>query len=129
MADDDLTVVVADGSTRTLRSKDVGGGKQAQVIFVGTMLPTVTGKETIAAVGTGADSTLTAPAGSTHALLTVDAGGGGIRYWEDGTSPSPTAGLYVPPGGAAELTNLANVRMRATTGTVAVNVSYRKYGA
>jgi hypothetical protein len=85
------------------------------------------GNQTIS-VGTGADSTLTVPGGATHALLTVDTGGGNIRYWEDGSSPSTTAGLLVTAGGAAELTNLANVKMRATTGTVAVNVSYRKYG-
>jgi hypothetical protein len=42
-------------------------------------------------------------------------------------SPSTTAGLLVEAGKAVEFTNLANVKMRATTGTVAVNVSYRKY--
>jgi hypothetical protein len=92
-----------------------------------TQIPIVTNKETIS-VGTGSDSTLAPTGGATHGLMTVDPGGGGIRYWEDGASPSSTVGLYVAPGGAAELTNLANVRMRSTTGTVAVNISYRKYG-
>jgi len=127
MADNDLTVVAADGTTKTLRSKDVGSGVQVQVIEVATMIPTVVaGNETLA-VGTGSDTALTVPSGATHALVTVDDDGGGIRYWEDGTSPTSSEGLLIPAGGAAELTNLADVLMRATTGTVAVNVSYRKY--
>jgi len=89
----------------------------------------VAGNQTIS-VATGADSTLTPPAGATHALITADSGGGGIRYWEDGSSPTTTTGLYIPPGGAAEVAgaaNLTNFRARATSGTVAINVSYRKY--
>lgn len=127
MADNDLTVVAADGTTKTLRSKDVGAGVQVQVVEVATMIPTpVVGSETIA-VGTAVDAVLTVPVGATHALLTVDTGGGDVRYWEDGTSPSSAAGLLIPAGGVAELTNLANVKMRSTVGNVNVNVAYRKY--
>jgi hypothetical protein len=122
---------VADNYSRqgeTFRALELESVK-LPTVFVSTMLPTVlTGNQTIS-VATGSDSTLTVPSGATHALLTVDTGGGNIRYWEDGSSPSTTAGLLVPAGAAAELTNLGDVKMRATTGTVAVNVSYRKYGS
>jgi len=110
-----------------MRAKELASNIFAQVVAVLTTPPTVlAGNQTLSVV-TGSDSTLTVPTGATHALMTVDTGGGDIRYWEDGSSPSTTAGLLVPAGGAAELTNLANVKMRATTGTAAVNVSYRKY--
>jgi hypothetical protein len=94
---------------------------------VASKVPTVlTGNQTLS-VGTGSDTNLTVPSGATHALMTVDTGGGNIRFWEDGSSPSATAGLLVEAGNAVEFTNLANLKMRATTGTVAVKVSYRKY--
>jgi hypothetical protein len=118
---------VSPGSGASLRTKELAAGVHAQVVALLTMIPTIlTGNQTLS-VATGADTTLTVPTGATHALMTVDTGGGDIRYWEDGSSPSASAGLLVPAGGAAELTNLGNVKLRATTGTVAINVSYRKY--
>lgn len=115
------------GAGASARSKNPTGTLHIPVVYVSTTPATiVTGNQTIS-VGTAADSSLTVPAGATHALITVDAGGGDLRYWEDGSSPSTTQGLLVQAGGAAELTNLSLVRMRATTGTAAVNVSYRRY--
>ena len=123
---DDVAVTAGAGPVK-MRAKELASNIFAQVVAVLTTPPTVlAGNQTLSVV-TGSDSTLTVPTGATHALMTVDTGGGDIRYWEDGSSPSTTAGLLVPAGGAAELTNLANVKMRATTGTAAVNVSYRKY--
>lgn len=119
---------VTPGSGATMRTKELSAGVHAQVIAALTMVPTVlAGNQTLSVV-TGSDTTLTVPTGATHALVTVDTGGGDLRYWEDGSSPSSSAGLLVPAGGAAELTNLANVKMRSTVGTVSINVSYRKYG-
>ena len=111
----------------TFRAPAFGGSIKFPANVVVTMVPTIlSGNQTIS-VTTASDSTLSVPTGATHALATVDTGGGDMRYWEDGSSPSTSAGLLVPAGGAAELTNLASVKMRSTTGTVAVNVSYRKY--
>lgn len=114
------------GSGASARSKNPSGTLHVPVVYVATTPPTiVTGNQSIS-VTTG--SSLTVPSGATHALMTVDPDAGGIRYWEDTNTPSSGAvGLYVSAGGAAELTNLAGVRLRATTGTVLVNVSYRRY--
>jgi len=123
---DDVAITPGTGAAK-MRAKELSSNIFAQVVAVLTTPPTVlTGNQTIS-LATGSDTSLTVPTGATHALMTVDTGGGDIRYWEDGTSPSTSAGLLVPAGGAAELTNLASVKMRATTGTVAVNISYRKY--
>ena len=122
---DNLTV----GGNRVVRADDIGSGVERLLQFLGavTATPTVlTGQQTLS-VATGADTSLTVPTNATHALVTVDKGGGDIRYWENGVSPSTTAGLLIQAGDAAELTNLAGIRMRSTTGTVAVNVSYRRY--
>jgi hypothetical protein len=117
---------VTPGTGITLRTKDLSG-KHLQVLFAASMIPTVVAGNQTLSVGTGSDTTLTVPSGATHALITVDSGGGNIRFWEDGTSPSTTNGLLISAGSAAELTNLSNIKMRATTGTVAVNISYRRY--
>lgn len=118
---------VTPGTGATMRTKELSAGIHAQVVGVLTMIPTiVSGNETLT-IGTSSDTTMSVPAGATHALATIDTGGGDMRYWEDGSSPSATAGLLVPAGGAAELTNLASVKMRGSAAGVKVNVSYRKY--
>lgn len=124
---DNLTVA----GTRVVRAKDIGAASERLLQFLGavTAPPTVLAGNQTLSVGTAADVLLTVPVGATHALLTVDTGGGDIRYWEDGSSPSATAGLLIPAGAAAELTNLATIKMRSTTGTVVTNVSYRRYDA
>ena len=110
----------------TFRAPEINS-KKFPANFVVTMIPTiVSGNQTLSVV-TGSNTTLTVPSNATHALVTVDTGGGDIRYWEDGSSPSSGTGLLITAGGAAELTNLSGIRMRSTTGTVAVNVSYRRY--
>lgn len=122
---DDLTVTA--GTGRTVRAKEING-KLIQYLGAITAIPTpVTGNQTITTVGTASDTTLTVPSGATHALVCVNPGGGDIRFWEDGTSPSSTAGLLIQAGETAELTNLSGVKMRSTTGTVTINVAYRRY--
>lgn len=116
-----------EGSGPKGRAKEVKASPRILIpySFVATGPPRVVGKEIID-VTTG--STLTVPPGATHALVTVDAGGGDIRYWEDGTVPADIdEGLFLPGGAIAELQNLDDIAMRATTGTVRVNVSYRAY--
>ena len=118
---------VTPGSGATMRTWELSTGIHAQATGVITMKPTVLSGNQTLTLSTGSDTSLTVPTGATHALLTVDTGGGDARYWEDGSSPSASAGLLVPAGGAAELTTLASVKLRSTSGSVAVNVSYRKY--
>ena len=118
---------MADDYTRqgeTFRAKELAGVK-FPANHVVTMIPTILSGNQTASVTTA--SPLSVPAGATHALMTVDTGGGDIRYWEDGTTPTTSAGLLVPAGGAAELTNLASVKLISTSGTTVVNISYRKY--
>lgn len=123
---DDMSVSL--GSGATVRAKEING-KKIQYVGAITAIPTpLTGNQTLSVV-TSADSTLTVPTNATHALICVDPSGGNIRFWEDGTSPSTTAGLLIQAGETAEVVNLANVKLRSTTGTVTVNVAYRRYDA
>ena len=71
------------------------------------------------------------PGSATHALLAVSPHAAhGIRFREDATNPTATAGLWVA-GGAVELTNLSAVRVIGTDGTTgqttAASISYRHY--
>ena len=108
----------------TFRAPELAS-KKIPANMVITMIPTIVSGNLTYSVTTS--SPITVPSGATHALLTVDIGGGDIRYWEDGSTPTTSAGLLVPAGGAAELTNLSNVRLISTAGTTAVNISFRKY--
>ena len=104
------------------------GSSSAFVLRVGAMsaIPVVTGTQVGVGVTT-AQALPSIPANSTHALMTVDTGGGNIRFREDASNPTTSNGLLVQAGSAVELTNLADVRIIATTGTVNVNISYRRY--
>jgi hypothetical protein len=114
------------GTGGTARSRKVGS-IDIPMVEVDTAIPTVlSGFQNI---GVTTAQALTVPTGATHALLTVDTGGGNIRFREDGTNPTTSIGLLVQAGAAVELTNLANIRIVSTTGTTTVNVSYRKYDA
>ena len=118
---------MADDYTRqgeTFRAPELAT-KKFPANMVVTMAPIILTGNQSAAITTA--SGLTVPSGATHALMTVDTGGGDIRYWEDGSTPTTASGLLVPAGGAAELTNLANVKVVSTSGTAPINVSYRKY--
>lgn len=129
MADDALTVIAADSSTKTLRSRDVGSGIQAQKVDVGPWMPTVVaGAQYSLDVTTGAVVTLSVPGGATHALLTVE--DADVRFTEDGSSPSTGAtgsGLVLPAGFIGELALPAALKFIAITATAELNVTYRKY--
>jgi hypothetical protein len=125
---DNLTLRDGNGQPFTLRTKDLSGaGLHAYFSMVVTAIPTPVGTAQTVALSTTVDTTLVVPAGGTHAQLTVDSGAGDMRYWENGTSPSATAGWDVPSGNAAELTNLANVKMRSTSGAPNVQYACRRY--
>lgn len=83
----------------TFRAPEFAGKKIPANVVVTMTTTVLAGNQTLSVV-TGSDTTLTVPSGATRALMTVDGGGGDIRYWEDGTSPSTSAGLLIPAGGA-----------------------------
>jgi hypothetical protein len=119
---------VTEGSGRRVRALELPGGAGGTVLvqYVGlvTAVPTVVGVDTMDVTGS---TTLTVPSGATHALACVDVGGGDIRFWEDGSVPSATEGLLIQAGETAELTNLSDITMFPSAGTVTVNISYRRY--
>ena len=89
--------------------------------------PTLLGNQTLS-VSTAAVS-LTVPVGATYALLTVE--GGDVRYWENGTAPTSTAGLLAVNGNAVVLEgNLSThkfILASGSAGPASLNISYRKY--
>lgn len=136
---DNKTTRDANGNTYTLRLVNLAGlpGGSGPDLYgllvpVVTMVPTVLTSGHTLAVGTTAVSlssiTGGIPSGATHALMSVPAGGGNITYTEDGaTTPTSTIGILVPAGDVAELTNLANIQLIASAGTIAVYFSFRHY--
>lgn len=74
------------------------------------------------------------PAGATHAFVTIESGGGSLRWRSDGASPTATpstnanAGLAAPAGSAVEiaLADLTQVKVVSTTGTATIVVEYAK---
>lgn len=129
MADNQLSVVIADGSTKNLRDRDTGSGRQAQMVDVGPWLPTVvSGAQYSLDVTTGAVVTLTVPSGATHALLTVE--DADVRFTEDSSSPTTGAtgsGLILPAGFIGELALPNALKFIAVSATAELNVTYRKY--
>ena len=91
MANNELTVIASDGSTKVLRSRDVGSSMQAQIVDVAPAMPTlVAGHQYALSITTAAAVTLTVPATATHALITVE--DANVRMREDGVSPTTGAG-------------------------------------
>ena len=131
MADDALTVVDASSTQRTLRSRDVASGVQAQKIDASPWVPTTTGHLDSQDVTTSSGVTLSPPAGSTHLLVTVE--DNDVRFTEDGsTSPTTGAtgtGMVLPAGFIGELAIPVGggLKFIAVSATAELNGSYRKY--
>lgn len=126
MADNELTVVIADESTKTLRSRDTGAG-HAQKVDIAAWRPTlVAGHQYDLEVSTSV-VTLTVPSGATHVLLSVD--GAPVRMREDDADPTADNGILLPDGFVGELAIPGtSLRFISDTGTEAnLNASYRKY--
>lgn len=115
------------GTGASARSRNPSGTLHIPMVDVETAVPTVLAGFQNISVTTA--QSLTVPTGATHALVTVDTGGGNLRFREDATSPTTSVGLLVQAGSAAEWTNLANIRIISTSGSTVINVSYRKYDA
>ena len=129
MANNELTVIAADGTIKTLRSFDLGAAVQGQAVVVMPAAPTVVASAQYSLdVTTGAVVTLTKPATATHALLTVE--DNDVRFTEDGSNPSTGAGgngLVLPAGFIGELPLPNALKFIAVSGTAELNVTYRKY--
>lgn len=131
---DDFTVATA-GGTETIRATDLGStGKKAQHLFAGPMRRTPVAPSEKLTVGTGAVVSLSAPGTATHALVYAEgtAGTNGVRFYEDGTSPTTGAtgnGPVLDGGNWWELdtTALSSFKMIARTTTTTVHVIYHKY--
>ena len=125
MPNNELTVVIADGSTKTLRDRDTGFG-HAQVVDVAPMLPTVVAGAQYNLTISTAVITLTVPATATHAFLTNN--GAAVKMTEDGSAPSAANGLQLADGFIGELACPAPLKfIRAAAVDAKVNVTYRRY--
>lgn len=134
MAKTTVGLRTADGSTVSHVAESLPGGRHL-IQHVATALRTVLG------YGFAAVTTVVGlpniPTGATHAFITVETGGGDLRWRSDGTSPAATpstnanAGLLIPAGTAAEiaLADLTQVKVIATTGTTTIVVEYAKLDA
>jgi hypothetical protein len=122
---DNLTVDNGSLSDYTVRSRDTGSSIQAQKTDVAPWFPTIVAGNQSLTISTGSTA-LTVPSTATHALISVD--GGDVRFWEDGTAPTASAGIYLASGFVGELPVSANFKL-IRTGSVdaSVQVSYRKY--
>lgn len=125
MADNELAVIVADGTTKVLRERDTGPG-HAQMVDVAPWKPSVVSGAQYNLTVSTAVVTLTVPSGASHALLTVS--GADVRFTEDSSSPSATNGLLLADGFIGELA-LPNALKFIRAGSVdaKLNVSYRRY--
>lgn len=127
---DNYTFVDADGAKRTARAQSFGNqvfnggvvvGARYTVLGFGSATQTGATAKSIGATG------ITVPAGATHALVSID--GAAARMRDDNTDPTTTAGLYVPDGSVMELcmADFTDVAFIAVTGTISINISWRKY--
>jgi hypothetical protein len=131
MAKTTVPLRAADGSSRSVVGESLPGGVHL-VQHVATAMRTVLGYGF--ANVTAAVALPNIPVGATHAFVTIDAGGGALRWRSDATNPAAAAttnanaGLVAAAGSAVELalSNLANVRVVAVSGTATINVEYSK---
>jgi hypothetical protein len=110
----------------TLRTRDVGSSVHAAKSDVAPWIPTkITGGQYAWSITTV--QSLTVPSGATHALVSVDTGGGNLRWKNDGGTATTSSGHLLQAGDAMEVDNLSSVSIVSTTGTTVVQVSYHKY--
>lgn len=122
---DNYTFKDAAGNTKTARALESAAGSLLPSVLASTAVPDAVGFQNAAVTTVVALPSI--PSNATHALMTVDVGGGDIRFREDASNPTTAVGLLVQAGNAVEFTNLADVRVVSTSGTTNVNISYRRY--
>jgi len=75
--------------------------------------------------GTAAAVGLTVPNAARVADISVEGGGGNVRYRDDGTDPTSSVGMVVSGGTVvAYSSQLTAVKLISTSGSVTVDVSY-----
>lgn len=131
MADDLTFVNTATGAIpngTVVNTRDTGSG-HAQKVDVAPWKRTIkTPGQYALSVTTGASVTLTWPSGATHALVSVDPGGGDIRWRPDATAPTSANGHRVQAGDAFEIDNLgASFAMIGAGSNATVQVTYYGY--
>lgn len=119
------------GTSASARSKNPSGILHIPYVYAATGEPTVVGFEngiySTSSAGYLPNMTTHWQNGATHALMTVDIGGGNIRFREDNVSPTSSIGLLIQAGFASEFIKLQNVKVIANTATTTINITYRKY--
>ena len=87
-------------------------------------------KETITVSSTAVGFTSSKITNCKIAFCTLDADGGAIRYWFDGSTPTATQGHYVAAGGSFTISGNNNIRnfkaIRAGTDDGILQVTYKK---
>jgi len=87
-------------------------------------------KETITVGSTAVGFTSSKITNCKVAFCTLDTGGGAIRYWIDGSTPTATSGHYVAAGdsftiiGTNNIRNFKAIRVGADDGTL--QVTYKR---
>ena len=96
----------------------------------GANSPVCIGHETLVVSGTA--QSLVGNANATDAIIQIQStvATTAVRYWEDGTAPTSSAGFSQGNGAVIELTNQQNIVnfkiIKETAGTTSIVVSYYK---
>jgi hypothetical protein len=120
-----LAILDGTGAAKTARTEDIGGDIHAQLQKVAPWMPTVVSGAQYNQTVTSSVFMQTVPSGATHCLISVrnDA----VHYTEDGSSPSATAGIYLPAGFIGELAIPAALKFHRVTTDAVIAITYRKY--
>lgn len=134
MAKGTVTVAGIAGAQHALAAESLPGAKHL-IQHVATAMRTILG------YGFAAVTTVVGlpniPSNATHAFITVESGGGDLRWRSDGGTPLATpstnanAGLRCAAGGAVEiaLADLTQVKVVAVSGTATIIVEYARLDA
>jgi hypothetical protein len=91
-------------------------------------VPVAAGFQQISAATLASAQTLTVPAGANLAVISVEgtAGtGNGVRWRDDGTAPTSTVGILIPPGNTLVYSAAINaIQFIEAGGSSLINVSY-----
>lgn len=111
-----------------VRARELPNGSKMQEVDVAPMVcASVSGSQYAQSIPSTSAFTPTVPSGATHMWLSVDPGANTIRWTRDGTTPTTAIGHTLVAGDSIELDNPGNIRLRSTTGTSTVQISYHRY--
>ena len=131
MADDQLTVLAADGSTQRLRSRGQGGSpdKQAQLVevYASVRVYDGTASQTLTATAAALPSI---PANARFADVYCEGAASTdyARYWETGT-PTAAVGKKLKDDAEINVASLASFRAIIGAGAPVLRIAYWHYAA